>query len=193
MEAHDDSAPWFLRELGRRFISSSSLFFHVSLSPLLSFSPFSPWWHPRGWRLSAARTETQRQSSWSPSSPSCSGLWVWEAQLWASYLLFYKFCQNARDTEDLDSILFRGLRPPHGYCSSSVYVTYWDAQVKKNLLVPTFFNQCCERKGCVGFHCVVFFGPIWSYFIQTQFMYSYEKSDLSAKSKKRKSCIMYFV
>ena len=106
----------------------------LSPSPPLSFLRS---WRPRVWRPSAVRTETRRRSLWSPSSPSCSGRWVWVALLWASCSLSCSFCRNAKDTDDWDSIPCPGPRPPPGYCSSSVYVTYWDAQVKKGW--PT----CC--------------------------------------------------
>ena len=105
------------------------------LSPSLCLSLRS--WRPRGWRPSAVPTETRRRSSRSPSSPSCSGRWVWVARLWASRSLCCSFCRNTKDTDDWDSILCPGQRPPPGSCSSSVYVTYWDAQVKKGW--PTFF------------------------------------------------------
>lgn len=157
MEAHDDSAPWFLGEFGlwihflffsfsSRLSSPASVAFSLSLS--VSLPPSSAPWHPRGWRPSAARTETRRRSSWSPSSRSCSGRWVWEARLWASCLLFYKFCRNAKDTGDSGSILCRGPRPPRGSCSSSVYVTFWDAQVTTRLLEwANFLNLSCDKGG----------------------------------------------
>ena len=105
----------------------------LSLSLCLSLRS----WRPRGWRPSAVPTETRRRSSRSPSSPSCSGRWVWVARLWASRSLCCSFCRNTKDTDDWDSILCPGQRPPPGSSSSSVYVTYWDAQVKKGW--PTFF------------------------------------------------------
>lgn len=120
----------------------------LPLSLSVSLPPSSAPWHPRGWRPSAARTETRRRSSWSPSSRSCSGRWVWEARLWASCLLFYKFCRNAKDTGDSGSILCRGPRPPRGSCSSSVYVTFWDAQVTTRLLEwANFLNLSCDKGG----------------------------------------------
>lgn len=144
MEAHDDSAPWFVKRVGSWTYFLWCSFFLFSSLPTDTVAHFSPslsgpWWLPPGWRPSAARTETRRRSSWSLSSLFCSGLWLWEAQLSASSSLFCKFCQSARATEDWDSILCQGQRPPPGYCSSSVSVTYWDAQVQTVAVAFSFF------------------------------------------------------
>lgn len=149
MEAHDDSTPWFLWELGH--VPNHFLSFLRSLFSFLSSHPHSfvslsavqspalrPW-HPPGWRPSAARTETRRPSSWWPSSRSCSGRWAWGARLSASCLPFCNFSRSAKDTEDSGSIRCRGPRLPPGYWSSSACVTYWGAQVKYTLLARACF------------------------------------------------------
>lgn len=151
--------PWFLRagswtqSFPLLFFSLSSLSRHRSPPlPPLPLSPGPPWL-PRASRRSAARTGTRRRSSWSPSSPSCSGLWVWPARLWASHLPFYSSCQSVRGTGDWASTRCPGPRPPPGSSSSSLCVTSWDAQVKSKMFIwaqPgsfSFLSYRAEKRG----------------------------------------------
>lgn len=111
---------------------------HFLLPPLLLLTLFSfppPSWLLPGWRRSAARTETRRRASWSPSSRCCSARSLWLARLSASSSRFCNSCPSAKDTGGSDSTRCRGPRLPRGYCSSSVCVTFWDVQVKIGLYV----------------------------------------------------------
>lgn len=155
MEAHDGSSPvisepvrglgtlwhfffifcplsFFLSFFLLNLLTPDSTHLSDSLSPSPpSLSLSTPSWHLHGWRPSAVRTGTQPRTSWSPSSRLCSGFWLCPARLSASSLPFYRFCPNAKASEDWGSSPWPGLRPQYGFSSSSVCVTSWDVQVNR--------------------------------------------------------------